>query len=343
MENKHGLRSKSGGFLDDMKLQTIIFAVLVFAVCGRATAQDKSGSTAKGISYRIISPHAGERIKLNDVITFDLSIKTKKDSVLMSSYQRGKPFTTQVQQPQTLDDLMDVFTQLTAGDSARIAIPVDSLFKNREMPPYLSKHDSVLYLLKIRKVQTLEQAMAEHKTAEEKIKNEEAARIVNYVASLHPAPKMTASGLYYQILQPTVKRKPLPGDTLLVNYIGRTLDGKVFDTNLQVEAQKAGVFQQGRPYEPFQFVVKAGQVIPGWDEGFLLLHEGEKARLIIPSSLAYGAQGGGSAIPPYNPLIFDVELLHIMPAKHPAVPQKTPVKRVYPKKPVKKRVSPKKK
>lgn len=335
-----------------MKFKNLISGLLIFAVCGIASAQNTKKGTVKGVSYQVINPHSGDRIKLNDVITFNLSIKTKKDSVLMSSYQRGKPFSAQVQPSQTVDDLMDVFTQLTANDSARIAIPADSLFKNREQdrPPFLAKNDSVIYLLKIEKVQSLEQAMAERKAAEtkalqevEKLKTAEAARLANYVASLHPAPKMTASGLYYQILKSSAKPKPLPGDTLVVNYIGRTLDGKVFDTNLQDEAQKAGVIQPGRPYEPFEFVVKNGQVIPGWDEGFLLLNQGSKARLIIPSKLAYGEHGAGADIAPYSPLIFDVELLSIKPIKHLAAAKKTPVKRVYPKKTVKKPVSPKKK
>ncbi|MGI4803813.1 MAG: FKBP-type peptidyl-prolyl cis-trans isomerase [Janthinobacterium lividum] len=334
-----------------MKFRYLISGLL-FAFCGSAQAQNTVKTTVKGAHYQIVDAHAGDRIKLNDVITFNLSIKTEKDSVLMSSYQRGKPFTTQVQASQSVDDLMDIFPQLTVKDSVRIMIPADSLFKNREdqRPPFMAKGASVVYLLKIEKVQSLDQAIAEKKAAEaktaegnEKLKAEETQRVAKYVAALKPAAKATASGLYYQVLTPSTKAKPLPGDTLLVNYIGRTLDGKVFDTNLQAEAQKAGVLQPGRPYEPFQFVVKAGQVIPGWDEGFLLLNQGSKARLIIPSKLAYAERGAGADIAPYSPLVFDVELLSIKPGKHPVLAKKTPIKKASGKKPVKKPVAVKKK
>ncbi|MVN21496.1 FKBP-type peptidyl-prolyl cis-trans isomerase [Mucilaginibacter arboris] len=336
-----------------MKLRFLISGLLLFAVYGWAQAQNAVvKTTAKGARYQIINAHPGDRIKLNDVITFNLAIKTERDSLLMSSYQRGKPFTAQVQPPQTIDDLMDIFPQLALNDSVRVIIPSDSLFKNREQdrPPFLAKNASVIYTLKIERIQSLDEAIAEKKAAEAKIKAsldelkaQEPARIAKYVASLHPAVKAVPSGLYYQIITPSAKPKPLPGDTLLVNYIGRTLDGKVFDANLQEEAQKAGVLQPGRPYEPFQFVVKNGDVIPGWDEGFLLLNQGSKARLIIPSKLAYGPNQSGPDIAPYSPLVFDVELLSIKAGKHPSVIKKTPVKKASGKKPVKKPVSAKKK
>ncbi|MGL1814351.1 UNVERIFIED_CONTAM: FKBP-type peptidyl-prolyl cis-trans isomerase, partial [Serratia marcescens] len=57
------------------------------------------------------------------------------------------------------------------------------------------------------------------------------------------------------------------------------------------------------------------QVIPGWTEGLQLMKEGEKARLFVPAKLAYGEVGSGDAIGPNSTLIFDVELLEVLPAK----------------------------
>lgn len=308
--------------------------------CGLVKAQNNQKTTAQGARYQIINAQNGERIKQNDVVTFNLAIQTEKDSILMSSFLRGKPFNAQIQPSKSIDDLMEIFPMLTVNDSVRILIPADSLFKNREQerPPFLTKGTSIVYVLKIEKVQSLDQAIAERKAAEAKIqeataklKTDEQAKIAKFIAN-QPTIKTTASGLHYQITKPSLKPKPLPGDTLLVNYIGKTLDGKVFDTNSKEEAEKAGIVQPGRPYEPFQFVVKSGQVIPGWDEGFLLLNQGSKARLIIPSKLAYGANQSGPNIAPYSPLIFDVELLSIKAGKHPVVPKKASVKKASVKK-----------
>jgi len=83
-----------------------------------------------------------------------------------------------------------------------------------------------------------------------------------------------------------------------VNYIGRLVDGKQFDTSCD----------RG---QPFEFTLGQGQVIPGWDSGIVGMRVGGQRRLIIPASLAYGDRGAGADIPPGAALVFDVELLGI--------------------------------
>ena len=108
----------------------------------------------------------------------------------------------------------------------------------------------------------------------------------------------TSSGLFYKITEKGNGKKAKKGDQVAVHYTGMLLDGKVFDSSLY----------RG---QPLNFTVGVGQVIEGWDEGILLLSEGDKARLVIPSDLAYGPQGAGGVIPPNAALIFDVELVRI--------------------------------
>ena len=67
--------------------------------------------------------------------------------------------------------------------------------------------------------------------------------------------------------------------------------------------------------QPFTFTLGQGQVIKGWDEGIALLKKGGKARLFIPSHIAYGAQSPSPAIPANSVLIFDVEVVNIEEAK----------------------------
>lgn len=106
----------------------------------------------------------------------------------------------------------------------------------------------------------------------------------------------TASGLYYKITEKGNGKKAEKGNPVSVHYRGMLLDGTVFDSS----------FKRNQPIE---FSVGVGQVIPGWDEGILLLSEGDKAQLVIPSHLAYGAQRAGGVIPPNATLVFDVELV----------------------------------
>ena len=128
--------------------------------------------------------------------------------------------------------------------------------------------------------------------ADEKRKAEEA--FTKEVAGF----EKTNSGLYYQITHKGNGKKAEAGQKVAVHYTGMLLDKTVFDSSY-------------RRKEPLQFTVGVGQVIAGWDEGILLLHEGDKARLVIPSELAYGSRGAGGVIPPNAPLIFDVELVSV--------------------------------
>jgi FKBP-type peptidyl-prolyl cis-trans isomerase FklB len=109
------------------------------------------------------------------------------------------------------------------------------------------------------------------------------------------------SGLQYVILKAGTGNKPTMNDKIKVHYTGKLIDGTVFDSSYERN-------------EPAEFTV--GQVIPGWVEALQLMPVGSTWRVFIPESLAYGAQPPrGSAIKPFSTLIFDVELLDIVPAK----------------------------
>lgn len=307
------------------KFALITLLSLTAGIC--ANAQDNTVKTPKGALVKVVGGNSGDKIKQNDVITFDVVQKTEKDSVLFSSYALGHPLKIQVQACQNVGDLMDAFPLLAAKDSAYIKVPTDSVFKDHEdqRPPFLKKGSYLVFNVKIDKVQSLQEAIDEKNAAGEKMKTQEAADRDKYIADNKLVVKTTPSGLKYVITQPSLKPKPLTGDTLLVNYVGRTTGGKVFDSSIEAEAQKAGLNQPGRKYEPLQVIVGTGSVIKGWDEGLLLLNEGSKAKFIIPSDLGYGSEGAGEDIRPYSTLVFDVELVKIKPIKH-AAPKPAPKK-----------------
>lgn len=108
----------------------------------------------------------------------------------------------------------------------------------------------------------------------------------------------TASGLQYEVITEGTGPKPVAEDMVRVHYHGTLIDGKVFDSSVD----------RG---EPAEFPV--GGVIQGWVEALQLMPVGSKWKIYLPASLAYGERGAGGDIQPNSALVFEVELLEILP------------------------------
>ena len=108
--------------------------------------------------------------------------------------------------------------------------------------------------------------------------------------------KTTASGLQYKVLTTGTGEKPSATSKVKVNYEGRLIDGKVFDSS----------YERGKP-----ITFGVNQVIKGWTEALQLMPVGSKWELYIPQELAYGDRDHES-IPAFSCLIFTVELLEIV-------------------------------
>lgn len=113
---------------------------------------------------------------------------------------------------------------------------------------------------------------------------------------------VTASGLQYEILKsdsgPKPGPKPGPEDKVQVHYHGTLINGDVFDSSIK----------RGKPVE-----FELDGVVPGFREALTMMQVGEKWRIVLPPSLAYGARGVAGVIGPNATLIFDIELLAIEP------------------------------
>ena len=115
--------------------------------------------------------------------------------------------------------------------------------------------------------------------------------------------KVLPSGLQYRVIKEGTGAVPTAAQTVKVNYTGRLMDGTVFDQSK----------------EPFEVDLKAPRVIPGWVEVLNLMPVGSKWEVFIPQDLAYGEQGnqnpytGEYSIQPFTALVFDIEMLGIVP------------------------------
>lgn len=107
---------------------------------------------------------------------------------------------------------------------------------------------------------------------------------------------VTESGLQYEVITDGIGEKPSASSTVSTHYRGTLLDGSEFDSSYSRN-------------QPTEFPVN--DVIAGWTEALQLMAVGAKWKLFIPYQLAYGEQGAGGAIGPYQTLIFELELLEI--------------------------------
>ena len=119
---------------------------------------------------------------------------------------------------------------------------------------------------------------------------------LEYVEKTWPEAKKTTTGIRYIIMKEGSGGTPKPGDKVNVLYVGRLLNGKIFD-------------EATDPKQPFTFRVRREAVIEGWDQILQLMKLGEKRLVIIPPELAYGTRGQPPKIGRNQTLVFEIELL----------------------------------
>ena len=293
-----------------MKKSLILWVALIAAFSLASCGDSNSGfkTAENGLKYKFyVKNDTGAMPKEGDWITLNMINRTD-DTTFFNSADSPMPMEIPMAKSTFSGDLYDAFAMMHVGDSATFKISTDSLFKNnhQQLPPWLAKAKYIYFDIKLLKVKTKEEVEAERKAEAEKRAAEaeknrvaEEENIQNYLKDNNITTKPTESGLYVVIEKQGKGKKPATGDKVTVDYTGYLLDGTKFDSSKE----------QGR--KPFSFTLGQHQVIAGWDEGIAMLREGSKAKLIIPSELAYGASGAGNVIPPYAPLIFEVELIKI--------------------------------
>jgi len=286
-----------------MKLSIFIFmAILLMSSC--STGQDnKSNSVVKlkqtGSEYQILKSGNGKESKPGDEIHFSLLLISDKGDTLADK-RTGGHFLRDIVRPidSTTQDVMELLYTIKEGDSVKMQVPVDPQMKSRYME--LQNVDSLTYYIKLIEVvdkETLEARQAEAKKREAVIGEKVKALLDDYKAGkLDKKLKKTPNGVQYYIIEKGNGKKVEKGDKVSVAYYGVLKEnGKMFDNSFIRD-------------KDLDFVAGVGQMIKGWDEAMLELHEGDKAIIFIPYNLGYGDRGMGGVIPPKSDLVFYLEV-----------------------------------
>lgn len=312
-------------------LKTVVTAVMIgFVITSCKNSPYPGYEVSEAGLYTKFYNHDenGVKPKEGDVVRVTLVVKDGKDSVLSNSKDQGPNaaagvdyFEMQLTKSPYKGSIQDGIASMAVGDSASFLISVDSMFKARPVPPFLKKGGMLTYDVKLRKIISKEEVMKEEaKRRDEEMamremsKNEEPKILARYLEENKITVKPNADGLYYIELKKGKGAKAKIGDVIRVNYTGRLLDGRVFDTNNKEVAQASGLYNPRREYDvPVEFPLDSG-LFKGWQEGIPMMCPGTKAKLIMPSALGIGENASG-VIPPYAPLEFEVELVETKPGK----------------------------
>ena len=304
------------------KINNLVLGALVLGASSLLYSCEKTQTTSDGIEYRYVEE--GDKVtKDGEFVVYHFTAKTGSDSLFISSYdQPMPPYLQHLDTATARSGIDEIFLNLNNGDSIVITSTAEKIFTPEGVPPFMENDENVTISIGV--VNVLEEEVfqdyfndlaAENqkklaKEAEVQLA-EDIQSIEAYIAENNLSADKTESGVYYVIEEEGSGPQIEQGDEIAVNYTGYVLDGTVFDTSIESEAKEAGTYTEGRPYEPFTFNVGQGMVIPGWDEGLQLLKKGSKAKLLIPSPLAYGPSQRGAVILANSILIFDVEVTDV--------------------------------
>jgi FKBP-type peptidyl-prolyl cis-trans isomerase len=274
-----------------------------------------------GIEYKYIK-EGSEKAPNGHFLLYNLQITNGTDSVIYTTAGQPMPGYLMANDSMPANNGMDeIFLHLRKGDSIVFQSTAKIIF-GENVPPFLKEEETVKVNLGAFEVmdETAIQAYFEKMMAAEDSKKsgraveilaEEAKVIEAYAADKGLSVQKTANGLYYAIELEGAGEVTSPGTTMYVDYAGYLLDGTLFDTSYPEIAKANNMFNEGREYGPLPVNVGMGQVIPGWDEGLMLLKNGSKAKFLIPSPLGYGEAGAGGMIGPNSILVFDVEVTDV--------------------------------
>lgn len=246
------------------------------------------------------------KARLSDVVYGEMEIRLNDSTILFSNF--GKPerlFKILNPKKGNIDEFL---LNLHVGDSAIIIAPADSVSKY--VAGINSNHKDKLYFY-IKVQQIISKKEIDGVQKEQLVQEVREDSILNAYASTRKYNfQKQESGLYFIKIKDGVGENAKYGQKVRVNYSVTTLEGKVIDTNIKPIAISGKIYSAQRKYEPFEFVLGDEGVIAGWNEGISLMKLGSRAKLLLPSKIAYGAEGYG-IIPAYTSLIFDVTLVGI--------------------------------
>ncbi len=284
----------------------IALLLILLSSCKYFSKYPEYNKTPTGIYYRLLYLGAEEKYpEPGNFITVDICYQTISDSTFFKGSR-----TFQITQPEFEGSIDECFLIMSEGDSTSFIINADDFFHktlNTKLPGFILPNSEMKVSIKMRLIRTEEEYEREKEEFLawiEDFGDYEKLILKRFIEEEKIGVEPTKDGLYYiQILEGN-ERKVQEGDVVLIDYEGKFLNGIFFDSTRKRN-------------KPFEFVYGSEmQVIKGLETAIGMMHEGEKAIVIVPSPLAFGETGSSTGIiPPFTTVIYEIELLKIYTKK----------------------------
>lgn len=290
-----------------------LFAAAVLAGC----SNNQYKKSKSGLLYKIYSDEKGPIAKRGQVIKLHFRQKLK-DSVLQETYT-SVPGYAMVDSIGPMYNAAELFPLLRKGDSLVVVLLGDSINKKFGLPPFMKKEDKIMLHFKVLDIFPTTEAATADRTAEfNKQKDKQAKAFTDYMAKRSAGLQKTPGGTYVDIKSVGDGVQVENGKLISVKYTGKLMPSeKVFESNMDGATP------------PLEFVIGTASMIRAFDEGLLLFKKGGKGTLYVPSEMAYGEQQGPGGLP-FQPMIFDIEILDVkeapkgQPGQQPFIPERLP-------------------
>jgi len=283
------------------KYIAIVFLILLFS-CGNDSPYPGFKRGKHGIYYQLHKiGESSKKARYGDYITSDIIYKTMKDSMFFHGRRK-----LQLVKQHGRGSIEECFKMLTVDDSATFIISADEFFTKTletSLPEFIPAMSKMKVSLNIIEIQTQTEYQNEKKAFLNWIEDfgeYEKVILKQFLMEEKIDVQPSGSGLYYLKITEGKGKSIEKGDTITINYEGKFLNGKFFDSTIKRN-------------QPFQFVYGTEwQVVEGLEEAIGMMKEGEKSLFILPSDLAFGTEGSSTGIiPPFTSLIFEVEVLSV--------------------------------
>lgn len=242
----------------------------------------------------------GRKPKAGEMLTFSLLVQNHKDAELSNTTYTEQPYEEGESYFTYKPYFKEVFAMTAEGDSLSFWISVDSLVNK---PGYLATPKVqagtfLKYTLKMLRIRSKEEIKRELKEKYAEKRKQDSVVIAQYIQEIKKKEarvelQTTPSGLLYYIRKPGKGRTPIEGDTVMVNYTEKSIEGNLF----------------GKSDSPTEFII--GETMPkGLEEGLTLMTEGASSVFILPTELGYGENPHGN-IPKNAVLVYEIDMIRL--------------------------------